>query len=245
MVRQFLVYDALDTCPYLPDRLARFPLRVSERKLRRDELDAALAEGDRRQGVFLYRPSCPTCTACEAIRIDIQTFTPTASLRRVIAKGDARLTVRIGPAVADEERAALYVRHKFERGLTADGETRDVDVSAYRAFLVETCCDTVEFACRAKGELVAVAVADRGSDSLSAVYCAFAPAFDDVSLGTYCILKQIEACRAWGLRYLYLGLYVADCRHLAYKARFLPHERLVNGEWRRFDRPAPPASTPR
>ena len=57
-----------------------------------------------------------------------------------------------------------------------------------------------------------------------------------MSLGTYCILKQIEACRAWGLRYLYLGLYVADCRHLAYKARFLPHERLVNGEWRKFDR---------
>jgi hypothetical protein len=43
VVRQFLVYDALDTCPYLPDRLARFPLRVSERKLRRDELDTALA----------------------------------------------------------------------------------------------------------------------------------------------------------------------------------------------------------
>ena len=39
------------------------------RKLRRDELDGALAEGDRRQGVFLDRPSCPTCTACEAIRI--------------------------------------------------------------------------------------------------------------------------------------------------------------------------------
>ena len=99
MVRQFLVYDALDTCPYLPDRLARFPLRVSERKLRRDELDTALAEGDRRQGVFLYRPSCPTCSACEAIRIDVQTFTPTASLRRILARGDARLTVRIGPAV--------------------------------------------------------------------------------------------------------------------------------------------------
>jgi leucyl-tRNA---protein transferase len=59
VVRQYLVYDALDTCPYLPDRLARFPLRVSERRLRREELDAALAEGDRRQGVFLYRPSCP------------------------------------------------------------------------------------------------------------------------------------------------------------------------------------------
>ena len=91
MVRQFLVYDALDTCPYLPDRLARFPLRVSERKLRRDELDSALAEGDRRQGVFLYRPSCPTCSACEAIRIDIASFTATPSLRRILAKGDITL----------------------------------------------------------------------------------------------------------------------------------------------------------
>jgi len=82
-----------------------------------------------------------------------------------------------------------------------------------------------------------VAVADRGSEALSAVYCAFAPDFPGISLGTYCILKQIEACKAWGLRYLYLGLYVAECRHLAYKARFLPHERLIQGEWRRFDRP--------
>lgn len=231
VVRQFLVYDALDTCPYLPDRLARFPLRVSERKLRKEELDAALAEGDRRQGVFLYRPSCPACSACEPIRIDLDQFTERASLRRIRRRGDALLSVRIGPAVADEERAGLYMRHKWQRGLAAPGEVPDVDVAAYRSFLVETCCDTIEFACRYRGRLVAVAVADRGREALSAVYCAFEPALGHLSLGTYCILKQLEACRTWGLRYLYLGLYVADCQHLSYKARFLPHERLIAGRW--------------
>jgi arginine-tRNA-protein transferase len=236
VVRQFLVYDALDACPYLPDRLARFPLRVSERKLRKEELDAALAEGDRRQGVFLYRPSCPACQACEPIRIDARTFELTGSLRRVLAKGNRALSVRIGPAQADEERARLYARHKWERGLAGPGEPPEVDVDAYRSFLVDTCCETLEFTCRSKQALVAVSVADRGRDSMSAVYCAFEPSFDAVSLGTYCILKQLEACREWGLHYLYLGLYVADCRHLAYKARFLPHERLIGGAWRRVDR---------
>jgi len=236
VVRQYLVYDALDTCPYLPDRLARFPLRVSERRLRKEELDAALAEGDRRQGVFLYRPSCPACSACEAIRIDVDAFTLSPSLRRVLAAGDRQLSVRIGPAVADEERARLYARHKWLRQLATPGEPPEVDVTSYRSFLVDTCCETIELACRYKQELVAVAVADRGREALSAVYCAFEPTFAGVSLGTYCILKELEACRAWGHRYLYLGLYVGDCRHLSYKARFLPHERLIGGAWRRIDR---------
>ena len=126
MVRQFLVYDALDTCPYLPDRLARFPLRLSERKLRREELDVALAEGDRRQGVFLYRPSCPECKACEAIRLSVDDFTLTPSLRRVLARGDAKRTLRVGPAVADEERAELYARHKWGRGLAGPDEAPEV-----------------------------------------------------------------------------------------------------------------------
>ena len=45
-----------------------------------------------------------------------------------------------------------------------------------------------------------------------------------------------ELCRRWGLRWLYLGLYVADCGSMAYKANYLPHERLDNGRWVSFDR---------
>jgi arginine-tRNA-protein transferase len=35
---------------------------------------------------------------------------------------------------------------------------------------------------------------------------------------------------------VYLGLYVAENAHLRYKAGFLPHERRIDGEWRRFHR---------
>ncbi len=43
------------------------------------------------------------------------------------------------------------------------------------------------------------------------------------------------ACRTWGLRYLYLGLYIAECPSMAYKATYLPHERLLHGRWQRID----------
>jgi len=71
VVATFIVYDELDRCPYLAGHVARLPLRVPARPLTRAEVDAALAAGDRRQGVFLYRPSCPACQACEAIRIPV------------------------------------------------------------------------------------------------------------------------------------------------------------------------------
>ena len=86
------------------------------------------------------------------------------------------------------------------------------------------------------GNWSGVAIADRASDALSAVYCFYDPDRGALSLGTYSILKQIALCRSWGLRYLYLGLYVGDCNAMRYKARYMPHERLVAGVWQRFER---------
>ncbi|HEY1537258.1 MAG TPA: hypothetical protein VGF76_24725 [Polyangiaceae bacterium] len=50
------------------------------------------------------------------------------------------------------------------------------------------------------------------------------------------MLKQIELCKSWGLRYLYLGLYISDSERMRYKARFLPHQRRIDGVWRTFGR---------
>ena len=35
-------------------------------------------------------------------------------------------------------------------------------------------------------------------------------------------------------KYVYLGMYVAENRHLNYKARFMPQERFVNGCWVKY-----------
>jgi arginine-tRNA-protein transferase len=138
-----------------------------------------------------------------------------------------------------EDRVRLYDLHKRVRGLALDDEPTKAEI--YGLVLADSCCDSFELRYRIGDELVGVAIADRAARSLSAVYCYWHPAYAALSLGTYSILEQIELCRAWGLRYLYLGLYVLGCRPMAYKARFLPHEQLRAGRWVRFDRPAPAA----
>ncbi len=226
---ELVVHDELQPCPYLEGRLSRLPLRIPARGLEQAELEVRLARGDRRQGLFLYRPACPGCVACEPIRLDLQSFRPNRSQRRTLVRGDQALTMELGEPVADQERVTLYNKHKALRGLSAgQGE---VDVRSYREFLAMTCCDTLEVRYRLQGELVGVAIADRSSEALSAVYCYYDPTHERLGLGTYSILKQLELCSSWGLRYLYLGLYIAESEHMRYKARFLPHQRLLDGVW--------------
>jgi leucyl-tRNA---protein transferase len=227
------VYDAPSRCPYLPGQTARLPLRLPARPLRPEEFAKRLQAGDRRQGLLLYRASCPACHACEPIRVDVNAFVADKTQRRIFRRGEATLQTQIGRPAVTREKVALYNRHKLERGLlVGDGL---VNADGYEQFLVETCTDTIEMTYRYDRILVGVAVADRAADALSAVYCFYNPDFARFSPGTYSVLKQVALCRAWGLRYLYLGLYIADCRAMNYKARYLPHERFIDGTWRRFE----------
>lgn len=228
-----LVYDELTRCPYLPGQTARLPMRLPSRKLTPDELSRRLHAGDRREGVLLYRPRCPTCCACEPLRIDVTEFTPSKTQRRVLRRGDAHLQTRVGRPTVTLDRVVLYNRHKVGRGLLFGNDL--IDSNGYVQFLVESCVDSIEIAYRLKGKLIGAAVADRGADALSAVYCYYDPRYSRWSPGVYSILKQVELCRQWGLRYLYLGLYVAGSHTMEYKSHYLPHERLINGAWRRFD----------
>ena len=233
---EWLVWDEPSPCPYLPAQTARLPLRLPMRRLQPAELTQRLAAGDRRQGLLLYQPRCPSCTACEAIRIEVDAFRPNATQRRVFRRGELRVQTEIGRPETTAEKTALYNRHKTERGLLiGDGL---IDEEGYEQFLVESCTDTIELRYRCEGRLIGVAVADRAADALSAVYCFYDPDRASLSLGTYSILKQVALCRSWKLRYLYLGLYVGGCKAMRYKAGYLPHERLIGGVWRRFEHAA-------
>ncbi len=231
---ELIVYDRLQPCPYLPDRVARMPLRIPARLLHRSELEQRLETGDRRQGIFLYRTSCPGCRACEPIRIDVASFTANRSQRRALERGSSRITVEVGDPIADATRVELYNRHKELRGLSSDRD--GIDLEGYREFLVVSCCESFELRYRVGGQLIGVALVDRSEDALSAVYCYYDPAYEKLSVGTFSVLKQIELCRAWGLRYLYLGLYISDSERMRYKAHFLPHQRRIDGQWQTFER---------
>lgn len=230
---ELVVYDKPQRCPYLHDRVARMPLRLPSRPLDREELDERLEAGDRRQGFVLYRTACPTCVACEPIRLQVHDFTPSRGQRRVLRRGDAAIRVELGSPLVDNRRVELYNRHKLGRQL-GDGQP-PIDAEGYRDFLVNTCCDTFEVRYFLGTQLAGVAIVDRGARALSAVYCYYDPSQRSYSLGTYSILKQVQMCKAWGLKYLYLGLFIDECLKMQYKAKFLPHERLLDGTWYRYD----------
>lgn len=234
---EVLVHAEPEPCPYIQGQTALMPLRLPIRRLQPSELDQRLEQGDRRHGALLYRPTCDTCHACEAIRLDVSAFTLRPHHRRVLRKGDAALRVELGPPLSDRERVQLFERHKRMRGLETPS-SRPITQLSYQRFLVDRLCGSFEMRYFHDDRLVGVAVTDKGEKSLSAVYCYYDPELARLSLGTYSILKQLELARRWGMRHLYLGLFIEANEHMAYKARFLPHDRLVRGEWRTFERPA-------
>ena len=67
------------------------------------------------------------------------------------------------------------------------------------------------------------------------VYCFFHPGEDARSLGTYMILDHVEAARARGLPYVYLGYWVRGSEKMDYKARFSPLEALGPNGWEALD----------
>ena len=231
---ELLVYDEDTNCPYLDARVARLPMRLPTRPLTPAEFSERLHAGDRRQGLVLYRPDCPDCRACEAIRLDVESFRPNKTQRRVHRRGQQVFAVDFGEPTLSRDKVALYNKHKVGRDLMGEGDP--IDETGYGAFLVDSCTESFEIRYHIDRRLVGVAIVDRGSDALSAVYTYFDPAVSKYSPGVFSILEQLELCKHWGLRWLYLGLYVSQCPSMAYKSRYLPHERLVDGRWVVFDR---------
>lgn len=226
---ELLVHDAPSSCPYLPRQISRLPLRLPIRALKRHEFEERLDIGDRRQGLLLYRTACPTCQACEPIRLDVERFRPNRGQRRTFSRGEREIEVELGPLEPTPEKVRLYNRHKYGRNLSTGEEAIDLD--GYRAFLGESCCDSFEIRYHYRGRLIGVAITDRSSNALSAVYCFFDPQHHALGPGTYSILKQVDFARRWGLRHVYLGLFIRQCESMAYKGRFLPHERRLGSTW--------------
>jgi arginine-tRNA-protein transferase len=232
---EIVIRDEEEACAYLPGRRARQPLRAPVRPLTGAEFDERMADGDRRAGPLLYNQECPACAACEPIRVDVRAFAPSRSQRRAHAQGEAAITVELGPIEVDEARLALYRAHERGRGLDRDGRP-PIDLMGYESAFAMTCVDGFEVRYTIAGQLAGVAITDRGARALSAVYTYWNPAHAALSLGTFSILTQIALARRWGLDWLYLGLAIRDNHSMAYKLAFMPHERRIDGAWRRFAR---------
>jgi arginyl-tRNA--protein-N-Asp/Glu arginylyltransferase len=184
--------------------------------------------GFRRSGEYVYRPRCNACQACRPARIAIGAFQAARGQRRIWRR-NRDLKVTPVPAGFREEHFALYRRYISTRH--AGGDMDVTDPERYREFLLSSWADTWCYEFRLDSHLLAVAVVDRLTQGLSAVYTFFDPACAERSLGTFAVLWQIADAERHGLPWLYLGYWIEECPKMSYKSRFHPLEIYRDGLW--------------
>ncbi|PAT30874.1 arginyltransferase [Vandammella animalimorsus] len=226
-------------CSYLPGQMARSQVVSPGELVGAPVYDQLIAQGFRRSGLFTYRPHCDHCQACQTLRIPVAQFRPNRSQRRTWQQ-HRQLSVRVMPPLLQPEHFALYQRYLQQRH--GDGQMEHDSPADYEQFLLRSHVHTrlLEFSSidpsgQEPPQLRMVSVVDLLGHGISAVYT-FYDAASAKGLGTWAILWQIQWARQLGLPYLYLGYWIAACPKMAYKARFVPHEVLVNGRWQQVDR---------
>lgn len=233
-------------CPYLPGQVERkvFTHLVGQRA---PEMNDILTQGGfRRSQNIAYRPACEGCRACVSVRILVDEFEPTKSMKRVAAI-NPELTSKEYPAEPSTEQFSLFRQYLDSRHQS--GGMSDMTVLDYAMMVEDTHVNTriIEYRVREEGDgiaerpagrLVAAALTDLMADGLSMVYSYYDPDIDDRSLGTFMILDHIRRAKARGLPHVYLGYWVEGSRKMAYKTRFLPQEHLLMQGWTRYTPPA-------
>ena len=176
---EVLVRDEVEPCIYLPGRVARLPLRWQLESSVGGGFDRSLAVGDRRVGQAFYRPQCPSCRACETLRVLVDEFSLSRTQRRIWKRGQRMFRVKITAPTFDAPHVDLFNLHRRERELAV--REGSLDAAGYRNWLVQSCCETVELRYLLEDALVAVAIVDIGATATSAVYTYFDPAHAQLS----------------------------------------------------------------
>lgn len=212
-------------------------------------LNEVLTQGGfRRSQNIAYRPACENCQSCISIRVRVDDFKWTKSLKRVWKSGAGVTGTRLPPSPSSEQydlfRDYLQARHE-------DGGMTEMSILDYAMMIEDTHVETMVIEYRRRGPdtfltgtgegpLLGVALSDQLSDGLSMVYSFYDPYFNDTALGTYMILDHIDRARQMGLPYIYLGYWVEGSAKMAYKARFRPQEQLGPNGWEVVHAPSAP-----
>ncbi|HEY0837907.1 MAG TPA: arginyltransferase [Azospirillum sp.] len=219
-------------CPYLPGRIERkLFTRLSGPYA--SEVNSTLSRaGFRRSHDIVYRPVCPTCSACVPVRIPVAAFAMTRSQRRVL-RLNHDLSLTEVPAVATGEQYRLFSAYQSSRH--GDSDMARMAMADFAAMIDEGRADTSMFEARESGgRLLGCMLTDRLTDGFSAVYSFYDARQERRSVGSHMILSLIERAREEGLPYVYLGYWIAQSRKMAYKARFRPLEALGRDGWYRL-----------
>lgn len=211
--------DELASCPYLQDGREKQFRFFFATQLNKKELGHYLTTGWRKFGMYYFKPECPSCQACTPLRVKVDDFKKSKSLRQCWNKTSKHISVKISEPIFSDRAYEIYKKHCDQRFDQEAGEKEQFIESFYlpSAPMLQTNLYL-------KDELMGVGYLDISNDGLSSVYFAFDPEISAFSPGTYSILAEIECAKKMNLKYYYLGYWVDNCNELSYKKRFQPFE---------------------
>jgi arginyl-tRNA--protein-N-Asp/Glu arginylyltransferase len=224
-------------CSYLPDERWSLEYEMVQ------DLDGAeymqrMLDGWRRFGGMMFRPRCPLCNQCRALRVDVGRFEPNRSQRRAWARNEGEVALRISRPGVSRAKLKMYDRyHAFQVYAKGWPEHPAKDAASYRESFVHNPAFTEEWNYYLDDRLIGVGYVDRlpsgaSPGGMSAIYFFYDPEHRQRSLGTWNVLKVLDDARKSRLPHVYLGYYVASCPSLAYKANFAPNQiRWPDGRW--------------
>jgi arginyl-tRNA--protein-N-Asp/Glu arginylyltransferase len=233
-------------CGYLPEEVWTLEYEYVAQMTPAEYLQRMI-EGWRRFGNRLFRPRCPSCRACQALRVRAAEFRPDRSQRRVRKANEGEVSLRIGRPVVTRSKLALYDRYHAHQALAKGWpEHAPRDAGSYVDSFIDNPFPVEEWCYYIGDRLIGVGYVDylpdappspagRGTEGLSAIYFVYDPEERSRSPGTWNVLCLIEEAVRRGLPYVYLGFYVPGCSSMEYKPRFVPNEiRGSDGVWRAF-----------
>jgi arginyl-tRNA--protein-N-Asp/Glu arginylyltransferase len=219
-------------CSYLDDRIATTGFVDPNIAVDNQLYGRLSAMGFRRSGNHLYTPLCGGCNACVSARIPVALFSPNRSQKRC-SKGNADVAIRHTSSIDFDEHYPVY--HEYICDRHENGDMYPPSREQFDQFLgsVRDCTTFLEF--RVANRLIGCAVVDVLPNALSAIYTYFDPACSSRSLGTLAVLRQVALAQELGLKYLYLGYWIADCQKMRYKTNYRPLELLRENAWQIYE----------
>ena len=218
-------------CSYLGQQQEQLVFLLAEQPISASLYQQLLQINFRRSGEQVYTPHCPSCQACQSVRINPQTFALSKSQRRLLNKAKRRQW-HYQLAKQPQDYFALYsryIQHKHADGTMYPPDKAHLDAmlscSWLKVCFLEQYCDN---------QLVAVTVVDMTEHALSAVYTFYEPSLSRHSPGILAVLFLLQLCMSLQKQWLYLGYQIDACDKMAYKAAFLPQQRFIAGNWHSF-----------